>query len=263
MNDSSGTVSLTRESGIARITLDNPTRHNAMTLAMWNRLSALAAELDADDTIRCVIVTGAGGRAFSAGADIGEFGEHRRDSANTAAYDRASTGAMQALAAIRKPTLAMISGYCIGGGMGLALACDLRIAAEGSQFGIPAARLGLAYDIVLLHRLTRIAGPSTAKQLLFSAARLDAHEARERGLVDRLVPADELEQETMALARTIAANAPLTIAAAKYAIDMPEAAGPEHWQEAERRLRACFDSEDYQEGKRAFAEKRAPRFKGK
>lgn len=263
MTDPIGTVTVSIDSGIGRITLNHPARHNAMSLAMWNRLSGIVGDLDTDDAVRAVIVTGAGNRAFSAGADIGEFEQHRRDSAGTEAYDRASTGAMQALAAMRKPTIAMISGYCIGGGLGLALACDLRVAAEGALFGIPAARLGLAYDVALLHRLRHIAGTSAAKILLFTAARLDAGEALRLGIIDRLVAPDQLEAETHRITATIAANAPLTIAAAKYAIDLPAAPTAAEQAEAERMLRACFDSEDYQEGKRAFTEKRAPAFKGR
>lgn len=263
MSEKSGTVTTTTENGIARVVLDNPARHNAVTLAMWNRLAELAASLDADESVRCVILCGAGDRAFSAGADIGEFELHRRDGDNTVAYDRASTGSMVALAGMRKPTIAMISGFCIGGGLGIALACDLRIAAEGSQLGIPAARLGLAYEIELLHRLRHVAGPSAAKLLLFTAARLDAQEARRFGIIDRIVTPGKLEQETLRLAETISANAPLTIAAAKYAIDLPAAPTAAEREEAARRLRACFDSEDYREGKRAFAEKRVPHFKGR
>jgi enoyl-CoA hydratase len=250
--------------GVAVVTFNNPEKRNAMSLGMRTALPGALAALAGDPEVRVVVCTGAGDRAFVSGADISEFGAQRTDPAARAEYDRAGAAIDRAWKSLDKPVIAMIRGFCIGGGLLTALQADIRIAAEGSQFGIPAARLGLGYGYGGVTALTALVGPSVTADILFSARRLDAAEALRVGLVNRVVPAADLEAEVMSLATTITQNAPLTVAAAKAAI---RAAG----QPADRRdlqrvhemVEACFQSDDYREGQRAFAEKRPPRFSGK
>ena len=250
--------------GVAVVTFNNPEKRNAMSLGMRTALPGALAALADDPEVRVVVCTGAGDRAFVSGADISEFGAQRTDAAARAEYDRAGAAIDRAWKSLDKPVIAMIRGFCIGGGLVTALQADIRIAAEGSQFGIPAARLGLGYGFGGVTALTALVGPAVTADILFSARRLDAAEALRVGLVNRVVPADRLEAEVMTLATTITQNAPLTVAAAKVAI---RAAG----QPSDRRdlsrvtemVEACFQSDDYREGQRAFAEKRPPTFLGK
>jgi enoyl-CoA hydratase len=250
--------------GVAVVTFNNPEKRNAMSLGMRTALPGALAALAGDPEVRVVVCTGAGDRAFVSGADISEFGAQRTDPSARAEYDRAGAAIDRAWKSLDKPVIAMIRGFCIGGGLLTALQADIRIAAEGSQFGVPAARLGLGYGYGGVTALTALVGPSVTADILFSARRLDAAEALRVGLVNRVVPAADLEAEVMSLATTITQNAPLTVAAAKAAI---RAAG----QPADRRdlqrvhemVEACFQSDDYREGQRAFAEKRPPRFSGK
>lgn len=252
------------ESGIARITFNNPERHNALSIEMRAALPGVLRDLQDDVEVRVIVVTGAGGKAFISGADISEFEQQRTTRESRAAYDKNMAASGQAWAAVEKPIIAMIRGYCIGGGLLTAMQTDIRIASEDSQFGVPAAKLGLGYGYGGVKALINLVGPSWAAEILFSARRLSAQEALRIGLVNRVVAADRLEEEVMELARTIQANAPLTIKAAKAAIG-------EALRDPDRRnlgrvadlVEACFQSEDYLEGQRAFREKREPRFQGR
>lgn len=254
---------LERDGEIAWIIADNPSRMNALTAAMWGALPDLLNDAERDPAVRVIVLRGAGSRAFSAGADISEF-ESARTGEKTAAYDALSHAAFTALSGCTKPTIAMIHGFCLGGGLGLALSTDLRLADEAAEFAIPAAKLGLGYNARWVRPLLAAVPPARAKEMLFTARRFKVAEAAAMGLVNQVVAASELETRTLALAEEIAANAPLTVRAAKRTIDElvrhPEAPDMEALDAA---IAACFDSDDYAEGRRAFLEKRKPRFHGR
>lgn len=251
------------EDGVGWCIFNNPARRNAVSLEMWQGVNDIMAAYRADPAVRVVVLAGAGDKAFVSGADISEFEEKRNSAEAAEQYEKVSAGARSALAAFEKPMIAMIRGYCIGGGMAVALSADIRIACEGSQFAIPAARLGLGYGLDGLKKLTELVGPAMAKDILFTARRLQADEALRIGLINRLVAEDELEDTVREYAAMIAENAPLTIKAAKAAVnealkdrEVRDVAG------VEAMVRACFDSDDYAEGRRAFMEKRKPVFRG-
>jgi len=256
---------IARKDGVVGwMTFNNPERHNAMSTDMWEAVSTIMADFEADPAVRVIVLTGAGEKAFVSGADISQFDKVRSNVEEAARYDAMSARANDAIAQASKPTIAMVRGYCIGGGLGVALRCDLRIAAEGSQFGIPAAKLGLGYAYPGIELLTGIVGPAVAKDIFFTARRLPADEALRVGLISHLVAPAELESFTRKHAETIAGNAPLTVRAAKMAIDLAARGRPDAGRLAavETAVAACFASEDYKEGRRAFAEKRPPAFKG-
>jgi enoyl-CoA hydratase/carnithine racemase len=222
------------------------------------------AEFEADPHIRAVVFTGAGDKAFVSGADISQFAEHRADREANEIYSARSAEANRAMAGLTKPSIAMIHGYCIGGGMAVALTCDLRICSEDARFGIPAARLGLGYGFDGLKALADLIGPSFAKEILFTARQFDAAEALRIGLVNKVVPSGELEAVVREYAAMIAHNAPLTVKAAKMAV-REAMKDPERRElgEVAKAVDACFESEDYAEGRAAFMEKRVPVFQGK
>ncbi len=253
---------LERDGGLAVLVIDNPARLNALTSLMWAAIPRLIGAAEADPEVRVIVLKGAGGKAFSAGADISEFDSARTGDA-AKAYDALNHAAFEALLGARKPTLAMIEGFCLGGGLGIAACCDLRIANEAATFAIPAAKLGLGYHPRWVRTLLTLAPPASVKELLFTGRRFNASEAHAMGLVNRVHPAAALDGEMRALAETIAGNAPLTIGAAKAAINAltlnPETADIAR---LEALVKACFDSADYAEGRKAFAEKRKPQFKG-
>lgn len=249
---------------IGWLRIDNSRRMNAMSLSMWRELDAGAARLAEDASVRVVILTGADGRNFCSGGDISEFAVLRAGAAALEDYDVVGSAAMTRLKRLEKPTIAMIRGYCLGGGMGLAASCDLRIAADDARLGIPAAKRALSYDLDGLRRLVALVGPSQAKRIMFTGASLDAAEALRIGLIDEMVTADALHDHVTGLATAIAQNAPLSIAASKFIIDMTTGK-PEDLDEAECRAREaqCLQSEDYAEATQAFLDKRPPRFTGR
>jgi enoyl-CoA hydratase len=249
---------------VAVVTLNNPAKRNALSADMRAGLPGLLESLQADDGVRVVVLTGAGDKAFASGADISEFADRRTDPAARAEYDRVADALNHAWASLDKPLIAMIRGFCIGGGLFTALQADIRIAADDSQFGIPAARLGLGPGMASVTTLLQLIGPAGTSEVLFSARRFSAAEALQMGLVNRVVPVAALREETMDLARSIAANAPLTVAASKAAIRAAgQSPGQDDMTRAQAMIEACFRSEDYLEGQRAFAEKRAPAFTGR
>jgi enoyl-CoA hydratase/carnithine racemase len=259
-----GKVTLERRGSLAFVVLDQRERRNAISVSMWGGLEGACREIAADRALRCVILRGAGDEAFVSGADISQFGAVRASASDERAFGDVAGRAMGALAALEIPVVALIHGYCFGGGVALSLGCDLRYAADDALFAIPAARLGLGYGLAAVQALMHVVGPSTAKEILFTARRYRAEEAQALGLVNRVFPKAELDAEVEEIALGIAGNAPLTIRAVKRAAR--EALRDESRRDAallERMLAECFDSADYREGVRAFLEKRPPRFEGR
>lgn len=255
---------IARQDGvIGWMTFNNPERHNAMSMDMWAAMLEIVASFEADPQVRVIVLTGAGEKSFVSGADISQFDKNRSNKEQVAAYDDLVERASNALVEARKPTIAMIRGYCLGGGLNIAMRCDLRVAAEGSRFGIPAAKLGLGYGYAGAKFLVDLVGPAAAKDIFFTARQLEAPEALRIGLINHLVPVAELENFTRSYADTIANNAPLTVKTAKLAVDAatrdPDARDLAAVQACVDR---CYASEDYKEGRRAFAEKRRPSFRG-
>ncbi|MCL6645018.1 MAG: enoyl-CoA hydratase/isomerase family protein [Dehalococcoidia bacterium] len=271
MNASETAIETLTEKLVARkagaigwIVFDNPARHNAMTFEMWQSLPLALEAFAADPEVRVIVLRGAGEKAFSAGADISQFKEKRTGEEAVREYNAASDRASQALRECPKPTIAMIRGYCIGGGTGIAAGCDLRFAADDARFGVPAARLGLGYRFAGIRRLADVVGPSFAAEIFFTGRQFSAEEALRMGLVNRVVPAGELERHVLETAHSIADNAPLTIAAVKRAlIEYLKDPADRDLELCQRMVDACYASEDYREGQAAFAEKRKPLFKGR
>jgi len=261
-DDTTPALRMELEGSLAYLIIDNPARLNALTAAMWAALPQRLADAEADANVRVIVLKGAGGKAFSAGADISEFDTARTGNA-AHAYDALNHAAFEALLGTTKPTIAMIEGFCLGGGLGIAACCDLRMANDAAQFAIPAARLGLGYHPRWVRTLLKLAAPASVKELLFTGRRFNSAEAANMGLVNRVVAKDQLEAETRALAGVIADNAPLTVKAAKAAIDaLTEKPETADIGRLEALVKNCFESADYAEGRKAFAEKRKPQFKG-
>jgi enoyl-CoA hydratase len=253
-----------KDGAVARLIINNPHRRNAFSFAMWQALPSLLGEFVADDAVRVVILRGAGGQAFSAGNDISEFKQRRSTKAQIAEYDAVTVRAYETLASLNKPTIAVIEGYCIGGGLEVALLCDLQIAADTARFAVTPARLGLGYKYDDVRLLVGNVGSKYAKEILFTARQFSAAEAQQMGIVNRVVPASELAGFVDQYAHTIADNAPLSIKAAKGII-AETMKGPDRadLELCQRLVDACHASVDYQEGQRAFAEKRKPKFTGR
>lgn len=257
-------VLLERRDGVATISLNRPERHNAMSVAVWRGIAESAREADADPEVKVVVIRGAGRKAFSAGADIGEFEVQRSTPERSQAYSDLVHDAMVALVGVRKPLIAMVYGYCIGGGCEVAICADLRVAAEDAVFGIPAARIGIALAMEDIQRLVAVVGPANAKLILFTGQRFPARRALEMGLVNDVVPADALEAHTQALADSIARAAPTSVRWAKEAIgDVQRDPSLASFPDRAERAAALSTTEDFLEGVRAFMEKREPRFTGR
>jgi enoyl-CoA hydratase len=253
-----------KEGAIGWVTFNNPARHNAVSLEMWQGLYDIVSDYARDDAIRVIVLQGAGGKAFVSGADISEFDEKRSSPETTAAYHEISHRASMALKNVGKPTLAMIRGWCVGGGVSTALSCDIRLASIGARFSVPAAKLGLGYELEGVRKLMDVVGPSFAKEIFFTARAFSAAEALAMGLVNRVLPDEELEAYVRAYAEAIAANAPMTVASIKTIVG--EALKDDAQRDdalCQQVVDACFASADYVEGRSAFMEKRKPRFTGR
>ena len=259
---SAGRIETAVDGHVGWLIFDNQKRRNAMSLGMWKGVTEALTAFGADPAIRAVVMKGAGEEAFVSGADISEFERNRNDAVAAAAYAAATEGAWNALADFGKPLIAMIKGFCFGGGLAIAMKADLRIAAENSLFAIPAARLGIAYPPASIRDLVALTGPATAKEILFTGKPMDSAEALRLGLVNRVVPDDRLESEIKVLCANLASNAPLSMRASKEIIDMVARDAPNPARTREL-VAACFDSADYAEGRRAFLEKRRPVFTGR
>ncbi|TXL72770.1 enoyl-CoA hydratase [Vineibacter terrae] len=253
-----------KEDGIGWMIFNQPDKLNAVSYDMWLAVPRIIADYEADPDVRVIVLAGAGDKAFVSGADISEFEQKRGTVDAIKVYNEAGDHANAALINAAKPTVAMIRGYCIGGGLGIALTTDLRICGDTSTFAVPAAKLGLGYAYGGIKRLADVVGPSFAKEIFYTARQFTAEEARVMGLVNRIVSVAELEAYVRKYAATIAANAPLTVKAAKMAINAamkdPDRRDLARVQEA---VDVCFASDDYKEGRRAFMEKRKPAFKGR
>lgn len=259
----SGKIETSVEGGIARIVVSQPLKRNAVSLAMWRAFERALGELEAVAGVRVVVVAGAGDAAFVSGADISRFDDERATAAAVADYNATTARVYDRLAAFPRPVIAEITGVCIGGGIALAACCDLRIAGSGARFGIPAAKLGLGYAHAGASRLVDLVGTAFAKEILFTARLFDAAEARAMGLVNRVVPDEEVAADVADYARRIAENAPLTVMAAKAVVDeLRKDPDARDLDLCRRWIDRCFASHDYVEGRRAFLEKRKPVFTG-
>jgi enoyl-CoA hydratase/carnithine racemase len=249
---------------IATVVINRPAMRNAISFAMWTELTRVTEELGRTDSVRAVVYRGAGAVAFASGADISEFKEQRKDAESAARYNAATGAAYSAIRECSKPTIAMIFGFCMGGAMAVAMACDMRFAAEGSKFGIPAARLSIIYGADSVGQLVDLVGPAYAKDILYSARTVDDREALAMGFIQRLLPAAELEAYTYDYLRKVADNAPLSVRGAKATIESYLMGLTEERRKKLRDLAIiATESDDYKEGTRAFLEKRAARFTGR
>ena len=259
----SGKMLAAAEDGIGRITFNQPEKRNAMSVEMWDGLVAILDAWDEDEAIRVVVLTGAGDKAFVSGADISQFEKNRSNAEAQVEYDKLTSAGRARLATYPKPVIARIQGFCLGGGLGIAMNADLRIAGESSAFGIPAAKLGIAYGFDMVRRLISLVGHANARTLLFTGERIAAAEAQRIGLVNRVVPDAALDETVDGIARSIAGNAPLSVRGMKFILSQalrdPE---DRDMSGVKAAVAACFDSRDYAEGRRAFMEKRKPAFTG-
>ena len=252
------------DGAIGRIIFNNPERRNAVSLEMWEALGEITAGYVADDRVRVIVLEGAGDKAFVAGADISRFGSERSSQEDVERYSATVSASTELLYDAPKPTIAKIRGFCIGGGLGIALSCDMRICADNSQFAVPAAKLGLGYPHNNLRKLTDVVGPAFAKEIFFTARRYSATEAAEMGLVNRVVPVAELDDYIETYAGMIGANAPLTIRQVKGTVgELMKDAADRDIAQCDQWVKDCFESADYTEGQAAFMEKRRAEFQGR
>jgi enoyl-CoA hydratase len=251
------------EDGIGHIVFDNPEKRNAVSLEMWQAVEQALDRFAADDDVRVVVLSGAGGKAFVSGADISKFENERSTAAEVKHYNATTARLYVKMTGFAKPTIAQITGSCVGGGVALAVCCDLRICGEGSRFAIPAAKLGLGYGFGGLNRLVQLVGPSFAKELFFTARLFSSAEAQQMGLVNRVVPDDQVEGYVADYARMITENAPLTIGSVKAIVgETLKDPAKRDLERCAALVDACYASQDYIEGRRAFMEKRKPQFIG-
>ena len=259
-----GKILKTITDGIGVVTFNNPEKRNAMSLEMWEGLGQALSELRDDPEVRVVVLFGAGDKAFVSGADISQFEKTRHNAEASEEYSKRSEAQRALLGNYPKPTIACIRGFCLGGGMQVAMLTDIRIAAEDSQFGIPAAKLGIAYGYDGLKHLVSLVGPSWARLIMYTGMRIESAEALRIGLVDRVLPDAGLWDATMEIARTISGNAPLAIKAAKLTIAQVLKDESRRDMAAIKQVGTdCMDSADFREGRQAFMEKRKPKFTGK
>jgi enoyl-CoA hydratase len=253
-----------KEGHVGYVIFNNPARRNAVSLEMWEATARILDDFGKDNDVRVVVLTGAGDKAFVSGADISRFENERANEEAIARYNQTVERANAAIYDYAKPTIAMIRGFCIGGGVGLALCCDLRICSDDSRFAVPAAKLGLGYAYHGLKKLVDVVGPSFAKEIFYTARQFDAEEARAMGLVNRVIKADELEAYVKQYADTIGENAPMTIATTKFIIgEVVKDESKRDLAKCAAMVKKCFESDDYTEGRRAFMEKRTPVFTGR
>ena len=253
-----------KDGAIGWMIFNNPERRNAVSVDMWQAIPEVLADFEADPAIRVVVFTGAGDKAFVSGADISQFEDQRANREANETYSARSGAATVAMNRLSKPSIAMIRGYCIGGGMAVALTCDMRVCSDDSRFAIPAARLGLGYGYEGLKTLSDVVGPAYAKEILFTARQFDAAEALRIGLVNKVTTVEGLKAAVRDYAEMIGQNAPLTVKAAKMAV-REAMKDPERRKldEVGKAVDACFESDDFKEGRRAFMEKRKPAFQGR
>jgi enoyl-CoA hydratase/carnithine racemase len=260
----SGSILSAIDHSIATLTFHNPERRNSVSLQMWQDAASVLEQFAANHAVRVVVLTGSGEKSFASGADISEFEAVRSDAKAAAVYDASLERFWQALSDHPKPTVALIRGYCIGGGLNIAACCDLRYCGESSRFAIPAAKLGLGYGASTLRRLMALIGPQFALEILLTARQFKAEEALRMGLVNRVLPDAELESYVEELVNTIAQNAPLTMFATKRVIhELLKDPQSQNVAAADALVKQCFDSADYREGRIAFQEKRKPIFTGR
>ena len=248
---------------VGHLVINNPERHNAVSLAMYEAAAEQVTAMSTDPEARLLVIRGAGGKAFASGADISKFEKERSSEDDVAIYQAATARFYNAVYTFPKPTIAMIRGYCIGGGMGLAVACDIRLCEDKSRFAVPAAKLGLGYGYDGVRRLSYLVGPSMVKEIFFTSRQFTAQEAYDMGLANRVLPPHMLDAYVSDYAKRISENAPMTMASIKSITH--EIAKEESEQDLDRiaaEVKACFDSKDYIEGRRAFMEKRKPDFIG-
>ena len=263
MEFAGGKILARADNGAGTIVFNQPEKRNAMSIAMWDGMAEALDIFAADPEIRCVVLEGAGGKAFVSGADISQFEQNRSDADAQRQYNIKTSHGRQKLAEFSKPVIAKIQGFCMGGGLGIAMSCDIRIAGAGSEFGIPAAKLGIAYGFDMVSNLVALVGPAHAHFILMTGGRLDAPEAERMGLINKLHPAEALDAEVAKITSIIAVNAPISLRANKRTVravladpearDMAAIAADQD---------ACFDSADYREGRHAFMAKRKPAFTG-
>jgi enoyl-CoA hydratase/carnithine racemase len=254
-------ILVTTQDSVAVVSLNRPEVRNAVTLGMWRELADIFSSLAKDDAVRAIVLTGSGAD-FCVGADVKEFGHIRENRDQSAAYEVAVDDCSAAIANVSKPVIAAVSGYCLGGGCHLALACDFRFADHTARLGIPSAKLSIVYGVKSVQRLLAVAGIVNAKRMLYSGERYDAARAQSMGLVDEI--SDQAIPAAVAWAKTLAGNAPLSIAGAKFMLNgLSMGEGALDVAAAQRMIDLAADSEDFREGRKAFAEKRAPRFRGR